>query len=354
MKKILTILALTLLCARALACTTAIVSAGASGSGRPLLFKQRDTSNPYNVVVNIPSTDGKYAYTAVFNASDKTRRSVYAGSNEKGFAIVNNMSYNIAEGDYDADNGSVMRRALECCASVDEFEAMLLAEESRECASNFAVTDAGGAAAYIEAADASVTRYDVPEGGWLVRSNYSVSGREDEPSGYARYETAHSIMSSHKGKFTVSDLIDGLGRSWYNAVLGFDASRKFRRGLIYDEDFIPRPTTVSAVCFDGPSVMWTAVGYTPACFAVPVEVLGEIPVCVGPTDPEGRAPASVLAEKLKAEMHPLPRDAARKYVDFRVVRPIMKTVRRYEKTAAGLLGRPDEIDALFEEFKKQF
>ena len=55
------------------ACTTAIVSAEASASGRPLLWKQRDTDNPHNVVAYV--SGGKYAYTAVFNASDKNHRS---------------------------------------------------------------------------------------------------------------------------------------------------------------------------------------------------------------------------------------------------------------------------------------
>ena len=49
-----------LLCASdALACTTAAVSSGASASGRPMLWKQRDTSDPYNRLVHV--TGGKYA-----------------------------------------------------------------------------------------------------------------------------------------------------------------------------------------------------------------------------------------------------------------------------------------------------
>ena len=86
------------------ACTTAVIGAGASESGRPMLWKQRDTGNPFNVLVHIPAADGRYAYTAVFNADDLARNAVYAGSNEKGFAIINNMSYNLAKGNYDALN----------------------------------------------------------------------------------------------------------------------------------------------------------------------------------------------------------------------------------------------------------
>lgn len=327
------------------ACTTAIVSAGASETGRPLLWKQRDTGNPFNTAVFICATDSSLAYTGIFNVSDVERRSVYAGENEKGFAIVNNSSYNLASGEYPTKNGSFMRRALERCVTVDDFEAMLLSEDPRKVEANFGVIDASGGAAYFEAADSSVTRFDVPEGGWLVRSNFSVSGTP-EGQGYARYVTAQALMSAHKGKFSPLWLIDGLGRSYFNAVLGYDASRRFPEGMAYDEDFIPRPTTVSSVCFDGSVCMWTAVGYTPASYAMPLPVCSELPSCL--------EEANSLAQKLKLQMHPLGRDAGVKYIDFGVARRIMKVVRRYEKKASALTGDNEALDRLFERFAKEF
>lgn len=328
------------------ACTTAIVSAGASSTGRPLLWKQRDTGNPFNTLVFIAATDTSYAYTALFNVSDNAYRNAYAGSNERGFAIVNNMSYNIAVADYDAKNGEFMRRALERCATVDEFAAFLDAENPRRIASNFGVIDADGSAAYFEAADSSITRFDVPEGGWLVRSNYSLSGRDDEPSGYARYETAFRLMSRHHGKFTPHFLVDGLGRSFFNAALGYDASARFRKGRSYDEDFIPRPTSTSSICFDGAEVIWAAVGYTPACYAVPVLSCSPLPECL--------SEANALADSLKHAVHPLPRDGAKKYVDFSLLRPVLSLVRRYEKSASSLVGKNEELDLLFDKFKNEF
>lgn len=329
----------------AVACTTAIVSAGASETGRPLLWKQRDTGNPFNTAVFICATDSSLAYTGIFNVSDVERRSVYAGENEKGFAIVNNSSYNLASGEYPTKNGSFMRRALERCVTVDDFEAMLLSENHRKVEANFGVIDASGGAAYFEAADSSVTRFDVPEGGWMVRSNFSVSGIP-EGQGYARYLTAQALMSAHKGKFSPLQLIDGLGRSYFNAVLGYDASRRFPGGMVYDEDFIPRPTTVSSVCFDGSACMWTAIGYTPASYAMPLPVCSELPSCL--------EKANSLAQKLKLQMHPLGRDAGVKYIDFGVARRIMKVVRRYEKEASVLLGDNEALDRLFERFAKEF
>lgn len=336
------------------ACTTAIVSAGASSTGKPLLWKQRDAMNPFNTVVTIAGTDSTFAYTGLFNVGDLGLRSAYAGQNEKGFAIVNNVSYNLAVKQYPPENGSLMRRALEHCATVDEFETLVMAENPRLCEANFAVVDATGAAAYFEAADSSVTRFDVPEGGWLVRANYSVTGKDGKVlpgskmfrSGMARYETAYALMASHKGKFSPEFFIDCLGRSWYNAVLGYDASKRHRNGRVYDEDFIPRTTTVSSVCFDGHGTMWTAVGYTPASYAMPLEACGSMPSCL--------AEANALADSLKYAMHPLPRDGAVKYIDFKTVRRVVKIVRRYEKEAALLKGDNDALDRLFTRFKQEF
>ena len=343
------------------ACTTAVIGAGASESGRPMLWKQRDTGNPFNVLVHIPAADGRYAYTAVFNADDLARNAVYAGSNEKGFAIINNMSYNLAKGSYDALNGSLMRRALESCATVAEFEAMLRSEDPRTCEANFGVLDATGAACYIEASDSVLVRYDVPEDGWLVRTNYSLAG-SPEGSGYARYETAVGLMERHKGKFTPEDLVDGLGRSYRNAVLGYDASRIFACGFTYDEDFIPRPSTTSSVVIDGGDLMWVAIGYTPGAYMMPVRVSAgaALPACLTPGE-NGNAPANMLADEIKKKTHHLGRDAGKKYVDFRVMRPVLRIVRRYEKAAADIYARCGtdveemnrQLDALFARFRDE-
>lgn len=358
LKTVFLTLAALFIAADSLACTTAIVSAGASATGRPLLWKQRDTGNPYNTVVFISSTDSTYAYTGLFGTGDLRHRSVYAGENEKGLAVVNNNSYNLAAGEYSTANGSFMRRALERCTTVDEFEAMLKAENPRRVEANFGVIDAFGGAAYFEAADSSVTRFDVPEGGYLVRSNFSVSGTADgvgfttagtaryARTGYARYATAQAVMSSHKGKFTPAFMIDSLGRSFYNALLGYDASKEFGSSMAYDEDFIPRPTTTASVCFDGSACMWAAVGYTPAAYAMPLPVCSELPSCL--------AAANDLAVRLERRMHPLRRDAGVKYIDFGIANRIMEIVRRYEREAAALVGDNAALDLLFTRFEKEF
>ncbi|MBR0028854.1 MAG: hypothetical protein IJP93_00910, partial [Bacteroidales bacterium] len=96
----------------ALACTTAIVSAGASASGRPMLWKQRDASDPYNRIVHI-SEGVEIPYTALFPTRDSLCTLAYAGLNAAGFAIVNNLSYNLRPDSlgFDTKAGPLMARA---------------------------------------------------------------------------------------------------------------------------------------------------------------------------------------------------------------------------------------------------
>nr|MCR5745013.1 hypothetical protein [Bacteroidales bacterium] len=331
------------------ACTTAIVSAEASATGRPLIWKQRDTENPHNVLQYV--TGGQYAYTAVFNASDTKRRSAYAGANEAGFVIMNNLSYNLAEGTYEVSvNGRVISEALATCRTLEDFERLLEAwPKPRNIEANFGVADAFGGAAYFEVGDTKVVRFDVEPGSWLVRTNFSLAGRGGEGSGMVRYETAEYLMSQHTGKFTPEFLIDGLGRSFYNAELGADMQAASPAGVAVDLDFIPRYTSVSSVCIEGvgpgddpaSAVLWTAIGYTPTCYAVPVWVAAgeEIPAFLLP-DPQtesGYAPANALAEELMHYVHPADRDAKSKYIDFRRLNPVLAAVRAAEaaEVAAG-------------------
>ena len=82
-----------------LACTTAIISAEASGTGRPLLWKHRDTDEYFNHIEHLKGE--KYSYTALLNTRDTVYIEVWAGANEKGFVIANNVSYNINLVKYD-------------------------------------------------------------------------------------------------------------------------------------------------------------------------------------------------------------------------------------------------------------
>lgn len=265
MKKILSSLIILFMAAAgdALGCTTAVISARASATGRPMLFKQRDSSVKFNYVDFFPATDSTFAFTGVVNTRDEERESVWSGANTEGFAIMNAMSYGLSP--LVTDNrpweGIIMKRALEICRTVDDFEEYIKSlPQPNGLESNFGVIDAAGGAAYFEVHDFGYTRFNVEDSvrGYLVRSNYSMTGREGEGHGYDRFVIATSKMVSHEGGFTPEWLIDAIGR----------------------DPAIARKTTVSCTVIEGvtagdplnSSVIWCAPGYTPAAYAIPAWV----------------------------------------------------------------------------------
>ena len=260
MKKFLLVLTALMWAAASYACTTAVISAGASKTGRPMLWKQRDTDGRYNYVSYF-NDPGTLAFTGVVSTKDKNRKSVWSGVNEKGFAIMNSMSYGLSPvKDNDRPwEGIIMKKALQICETVDDFENYIKSlPQPNGLEANFGVIDAKGGAAYFEVHDLGYTRFDVPEGGYLIRSNYSMTGRKGEGKGYERYDRAAEKMTAHGAPFTAEWIFANLGR----------------------DNLIARKTTVSCTVIEGvgsgepasSSVMWVAPGYTPACYALPVWV----------------------------------------------------------------------------------
>ena len=326
---------------RADACTTAIVSGGASASGRPLIWKQRDANGEYNNIAHVQGAT--YAYTALFPTRDSLHRLAYAGINEAGFGISNNLSYNLRPkgARMDTHNGELMAEALGTCRTLEDFAALLDSKAApRGLSANFAVIDACGGAAYFEAGDSTYVRYDVPEGGYLFRTNYSLSGEEGRGSGFARYATMEELMARRAGKglrparkFDAAFFMNA-GRSFVNVLGEGDALRCKRSGLLYEHDFIPRNTTVASVVIEGVAqedaadagLVWAAPGYTPTCYAVPVWVAAgsDIPRTVA-----GNAPANLLSVELKHSLSAYDWDP--KYLSVKPLRRILRLVRKAER-----------------------
>jgi hypothetical protein len=331
MKRLWIIAAALLLGADLLACTTAVVSAGASASGRPMLWKQRDASDPYNRIVHVK--DGvQIAYTALFPTSDSLCTLAYAGINVAGFGVMNNLSYNLRPDSlgFDTKAGPLMALALGCCRTVDDFERLLREKERPMLLStNFGVVDAEGGAAYFEVSDYDYTRFDVEPGGYLFRTNYSLTGEEGRGRGFARYETMASLMAARKT--FGPEFFFRVGRSYLNG--GDDALSGVYRGWLNEHDFIPRSTTTACVVIEAPGagdapdsgLMWCAPGYTPCCYAIPVWVAaGEnIPRCL-----TGTAEANRLAAALYLSIHS-DKDEIKK-VDIASLRRVLRSVRRAE------------------------
>ncbi len=167
----------------AAACTTGVVSGKATIDGRPLLWKNRDAPSRNNRVVY--STEGTYAYVGV--VANEGARSVWMGVNEMGFAIENSVSRDLSgNSSKGPGNGQFMRIALESCANLADFEALLERTNTsgRRTMANFGVIDAHGGAAIYETSNDAFRKYDAncPETaphGFVVRSNFSMTGTGD-------------------------------------------------------------------------------------------------------------------------------------------------------------------------------
>ena len=186
------------------ACTSAIISGDATQSGRPLLWKHRDTGVEDNFVARIePKNPGeRFTYVALYNAGDSTYRDAWMGMNEAGFAIMNTASYNLAPDttDYKDREGIVMALALSRCRTLADFENLLdTLPKPMGVQANFGLIDATGDGAYYETDDFNYVKYSLKDAkdGVIVRTNYSHNRNTDGGYGYIREENAGQLIAPY-------------------------------------------------------------------------------------------------------------------------------------------------------------
>lgn len=349
MKRLSASLVLATAAAAALACTSMIVTPRASDSGRPLLWKHRDTGADNNFVARVASTDSTLAYVALFNAGDSLLAEAWMGMNEAGFAIMNTASYNLAPdtATYKDREGAVMTLALRRCRTVDDFGRLLDSlPRPMGVQANFGVIDASGGAAYFETDDNSYTLYpstDTPDG-VLVRTNYSVSGADGAGSGYIRCRTACHLTADAIAarKVSPATLTEGVSRSFYHSLTGHDYLAEGER-YVANQDFVPRDISTASIVIEGIApggdpadmVMWTVLGYPP-CSAVERVTLTDIPDPLGPSSPGWRSAACDSAAALYRSAIPYAGGSGPRYLDLDILRPIIAEMHRrsmqvYEK-----------------------
>lgn len=281
--------------AEALGCTSAIIGPKASASGRPLLWKHRDTSAIDNKIEYIPAKDGAYGYVALFNADDRDLEQAWMGMNDAGFAIMNTASYNIKNdkvpnSEMDRE-GYVMTIALRSCRTIGDFE-KLLEQLPRPMGveANFGVIDATGNGAFFETNNDSFVRFDLSdaEDNVLVRTNYSHAGRKGQGLGYVREDDAKCLLRPYVESRSVTPevLTEKLSRSFYNDLKGRDYATAGERYVV-DQDFIPRYKSTATIVIEGmlpvedastvtprtvaeEYIMWTGMGYPPCSEILPV------------------------------------------------------------------------------------
>lgn len=287
-----------------LGCTTAVISGKVTHDGRPILWKNRDTSFRHNELVLFE--DGKYRMLAVVNAG--SRKSVWMGVNETGFCIENSLSKDLNDesGEKESSsktgmgNGGLMKLALQTCASVEDFRKLLEKTDAdgRRTNANFGVIDATGGAAMFEVGPASHVMFDANDGetaphGYLVRANFATTVKGVPPSpdpqqlddiySSQRFAQACALLEPlRKDGINVSYILRNMsrdlsgpdGKPYPGTVNGLEGKIP---SVILTDSTISRTTTVSAAVFHGVrdgedpanTTMWTFLGDPKFSIAVP-------------------------------------------------------------------------------------
>lgn len=269
------------------ACTSFIISGKATPTGRPMMFKHRDTGELNN---RIDYFEGeKYAFMGLVN-SPSHGGEVWAGMNEAGLCIMNTASYNLREDSLDCKmdrEGELMYQALSHCATLGDFEQWLTTyPQPWGVEANFGLIDAQGGAAYYEMNNHSWIKYDVnaEENGYRVVTNFSFAGRYEDYEGWERYQTATAIMNeafSTSHQMSATEALNLFSRQYRHEVLDIDFDSVNAPEYTVDQDFIPRRITSAVVVFEGvttpkearKTIMWTALGYPACAVAVPLVMM---------------------------------------------------------------------------------
>lgn len=357
LNKMLIIVAVAAISINARPCTSLIASGSATASGRPLLWKHRDTSAESNFIHRVDEP-GKIGYVGLFNGGDSLELDeAWMGMNDAGFAIMNTVAYNLPPNDPDwiDREGFVMAQALQTCRTVDDFERMLCEmPKPMGVRTNFGVIDAAGNGAYFETDDYKYVRYDLRDAhdGVMVRTNYAYSGASNEGMGYIRHQNVVDLLKAQiaTGSLTPASLTEGVSRSFYNSLTGFDLNESSDSWAV-DQDFVPRYSSTSSIVVEGilpgesadSQVMWANIAYPPCSYVVGVSNT-EVPACVDATAADGtaRAPMAIEAAELKALVFPVTRGSGSKYINLDVLRPINEE--NYQKSLESFSNFRRKVD----------
>ena len=312
--------------APAWACSSAVISGKVTPDGRPLLWKNRETGHLRNHMAYVKGE--KYDFVANVNSDNYPKlKEAWVGSNTAGFALMNTQSYNLELGDIADDdrgpkNGEVIYRALEICATVEDFCHFLdTISKPSGIEANFGVIDAQGGAAMFEVDGNSYKMFDandpdVAPHGYVARTNFSNGGELNKGYGYVRFLEVDRVLSKAcaMGGITPQLIFNDIARSFRNNILDIDLrSGDFNypktSGWFTDQDFIPRNNTSCSIVVQGVkkgenpelTVLWTILGYPPAGVAVPLWVKDNLPAMMSYDKEKEAAPLSAASLKLADE-----------------------------------------------------
>ena len=322
------------------ACTTAVISAKNSPSGKSMIWKLRDTDNLKNAMRYFE--DGTYTYLGLVNSNDTLGEHVWGGSNSVGFAIMNSASFNVNENDTTElkdQEGVFMKLALQTCGSLEEFEALLdsYPKPSGQ-ASHYGVIDANGGAAFYEVNNWTWTKFDandesIAPNGYVIRTNFSETGTPDVGFGFIRRETAEKVFAKalENNKLDYRTVLQRFSRCTYHPVFDVNYRVKFEKGenespFISSDDLITRHGSSSTIVVesvkpgDNPALttIWTQVGFPHTTLSLPMWVKGgeDFPSILAIDKELENSPLNEVALEWKGKCYPMTRSDGYHYMKF--------------------------------------
>ena len=222
------------------------------------------------------------------------RNHIYEDAESKSMVIeANTAAYNLngCKGKDTDHDGILMRRALEVCRTLADFEHLLdTLPKPLDVNSNFGVMDAEGGCAYYETGDSTYAKFDANDptdapDGYIVRTNHGMTGCRDIDSGVERFMAITDFMAEahRKGNIECEYLIANVPRHLTHGLTKqnlYDQLPKDENDtrLIHFSEFIPRYISSSAILVQGvalgepPShtVSWTNIGWPCGSVAIPL------------------------------------------------------------------------------------
>ncbi len=301
-------------------CTVGVVSGSVTIDGRPLLWKNRDSSHKDNEVAFFRGP--RYDFIGVINTNDTTQ--VWMGINTAGFAIMNSESLD-QPGDSVDTEGFFMKKALGLCGSVSDFQAMLDStnQSPRGTRSNFGCIDAFGQAAIFETGNSTYEKFDANDpvqapDGFVVRANFSMTGKGKQAYGTWRYHRAYELFKKaiDRNQMSHAYILQKVARDLVSDELNpyplpykesYDGGPV---GFIKTRNSINRYRTVSCAVFRGVqkgeplylATMWIILGEPIAGAAIPLwPIVGRVPAEL---DGEKGSVLNQFFQDLKKRLYP--------------------------------------------------